>query len=59
VAFGGLAGTNPQAIGVLAWVFVAVPVVSVGLSWIYFAPPPAIIAALVAACLGRAAWLVT
>jgi hypothetical protein len=56
---GALAATNPQAIGALAWVFVAVQVVSVGLSWIYFAPLPAIISALVAACLGWAAWLVT
>jgi len=55
---GNVAATNPHAIGALAWGFVAVQVVSFALSWIYFAPPPAILSALVAACLGWAAWLI-
>jgi hypothetical protein len=56
---GDLARTNPQAIGALGWVFVAVQVASLILSWKYFLLPPVILSALVAACLGWAAWLVT
>ncbi len=55
---GGLAQNNPQAIGALGWAFFAVQMVSLVLSWIYFFVPPAVFSALVAACLGWAAWLV-
>jgi hypothetical protein len=55
---GTLAGKNPAAIGALGWVFCAVQIVSLLLSWIYFAPPPVILSALVAICLGWGSWLV-
>ncbi len=55
---GNLARTAPQAIGLLAWVFVAVQVASLILSWRYFLLPPVILSALVAACLTWAGWLV-
>ena len=55
---GDLARSNPQAIGVLGWVFAAVQVVSLVLSWIYFLPPPVILSGLVAICLGWASWVV-
>ena len=55
---GILAGKNPSAIGTLGWVFCAVQVVSLILSWKYFLPPPIILSALVAICLGWATWLV-
>lgn len=56
---GALARHSPQVIGPLAWVFFALQVVSLVLSWIYFLTPPVILSALVAACVGWAAWLVT
>lgn len=55
---GGLAQNDPQAIGALGWAFFAVQMVSLILSWVYFFVPPAVFSALVAACLGWAAWLV-
>jgi hypothetical protein len=55
---GDLARSNPSAIGALAWVFVAVQVGSLVLSWKYFLLPPVILSALVAACLAWAGWLV-
>ena len=55
---GGLARSNPQAIGALGWMFFAVQVVSLVLSWKYFLPPPVILSGLVAICLGWASWLV-
>lgn len=55
---GDLARTTPQAIGWLAWVFVAVQVASLILSWRYFLLPPVILSGLVAACLAWAGWLV-
>jgi hypothetical protein len=54
---GGLAASQPQAIGALGWAFFAVQVVSLVLSWLYFFPPTVILSALVAICLGWAAWL--
>ena len=54
----GLAGTDPHSIGALGWAFCAVQVASLVLSWIYFLPPPTVLSALLAACLGWAAWLV-
>jgi hypothetical protein len=55
---GGLARSNPQAIGSLAWVFFALQLASLVVSWIYFLPPPAIFSALLAVLTGWAAWLV-
>jgi hypothetical protein len=55
---GDLARTNPRAIGALAWVFVAVQVASLVLSWRYFLLPPVILSALLAGSLGWAGWLV-
>ena len=55
---GGMAQSSPQAVGALAWVFFAVQLVGVVLSWIYFLPPPVILSALAAICTGWAAWLV-
>jgi hypothetical protein len=54
---GSLAGTNPQAIGALGWVFFAVQVGSFVLSWIYFSAAPALLSGLVAAFTGWAAFL--
>ncbi len=55
---GGLASQNPQAIGALGWMFFAVQVASLVLSWKYFFLPPTVLSGLVAVCLGWAAWLV-
>jgi hypothetical protein len=55
---GGLARKNPQAIGALGWSFFAVQAASLALSWTYFFIAPVAISALVAVCLGWAAWLV-
>jgi hypothetical protein len=55
---GGLAKSNPQAIGALGWVFFALQLVGLALSWIYFLPPPVVLSAIVAVCTGWAAWLV-
>jgi hypothetical protein len=56
---GALAGKNPQTIGALGWAFFAVQVASLALSWIYFSAAPVVFSALVATCVGWAAWLVT
>ena len=56
---GTLARNNPQAIGSLSWVFFALQIASLALSWIYFLAPPVVLSALVALCVGWAAWLVT
>lgn len=55
---GSLSTTDPAAIASVAWAFFAVQVVSVILSWVYFLAPPTILSALLAICLGWAAWLV-
>jgi hypothetical protein len=55
---GGLARSHPEAIGALGWVFFAVQLAGLALSWIYFALPPTVLSALVAICLGWAALLV-
>jgi hypothetical protein len=55
---GSLAASNPQAIGALGWVFFGLQVASLVMSLIYFAAPPAVMSAVVAACLGWAACLV-
>jgi hypothetical protein len=56
---GGLAQSNPQAIGALGWVFFVLQLGSIVVSWIYFLPPPVILSAAVAVCTGWAAWLVS
>lgn len=53
---GGLARTNPQAIGTLSWVFFAVQLASLLMSKIYLAGVPFILSALIAICTGWAAW---
>ena len=55
---GGLAATNPGAIGILGWAFFALHVASVVLSCVYFFPIPAVFGAVVALCTGWAAVLV-
>jgi len=54
---GNVARANPQAIGALGWAFFVVQVAILALSWIYFFTAPVVFSALVAACLGWAAWL--
>lgn len=49
---GTIASNSPQAIGALGWVFCAVQVVSLILSWKYFSAAPAVFSAAVAICLG-------
>lgn len=56
---GSLAATNPSSIGTLGWIFFSLQLASVALSWIYFFPVTVFISALVALCIGSAAWLVT
>ena len=55
---GGVARTSPQAIGGLAWSFCGLQVATLLLSILYFPPPPAIFFAIIALCLGWAAWRV-
>jgi hypothetical protein len=54
---GGLAATHPEAVGMLGWAFVAMQLVSVVLSWVYFFPVTAIFSAVAALCSGWAAVL--
>ncbi|HEX8837353.1 MAG TPA: hypothetical protein VF748_10490 [Candidatus Acidoferrum sp.] len=54
---GGLARTNPAAIGTLGWVFFAVQVAGAVLSFLYFGAPPMALSLLVALLVGLAAWL--
>ncbi len=56
---GELARKLPQAIGALGWVFFAVQIAGIAISLRYFGAPQAIFSALVALCLGSAAWLVS
>ena len=55
---GTMVRNSPSAIGALGWVFCAVQVVSLILSWKYFSAPPAVFSAVIAICLGLASWLV-
>jgi hypothetical protein len=55
---GDLARNSPQVIGGLAWAFFVVQLAILALSWIYFFVAPTVFAALVAACVGWAVWLV-
>lgn len=54
---GDLARTAPAAIGMLGWVFFAVQVFGVVLSYLYFGPPPMVLGSLVALLVGAAAFL--
>ncbi len=56
---GALAGSNPQASATLGWALCAVQVVSLVLSWVYFSAVPATLSAIVAVCLGWAAYATT
>jgi hypothetical protein len=56
---GSVAQTNPQTIATLAWVFFALQLSSMALSWKYFLPPPVVFSAIIALCTGWAAWLVS
>ncbi|HET9164536.1 MAG TPA: hypothetical protein VFP11_00975 [Candidatus Angelobacter sp.] len=55
---GTMARNTPQAIGALGWVFFALQVVGIALSWRYFVLPPTIFSAVLAIMTGWAAWLV-
>lgn len=55
---GALAKSSPQAIGALGWVFFALQLAGIALSWIYFLPPPVVLSAVAALLTGWAAWLV-
>lgn len=55
---GTMARNTPQAIGALGWVFFALQVVGIALSWRYFVLPPTIFSAALAIMTGWAAWLV-
>jgi len=52
-----LARSAPAAIGALGWVFFAVQLVGVVLSFLYFGPPPMVLSAVVTAIVGVAAFL--
>jgi hypothetical protein len=54
---GELARSAPAAIGALGWVFFAVQVVGVVLSFLYFGLPPMVLSAVVTAIVGVAAFL--
>jgi len=56
---GGLAITSPRAIGSLGWTLFGLQVVGLVLSWKYFSAAPGVFSAVVAGCLGWAAWLVS
>jgi hypothetical protein len=53
---GSLSASHPHTTGVIAWAFFGVQVIGLALSCIYFFPIPAIMSAVVALCLGLAAW---
>jgi len=55
---GNMSVAYPAAIGMLGWIFFAIQIVSLALSWMYFSIAPAIFSALVAICLGWSAWMV-
>ena len=56
---GWLARSDPRAIGGLGWVFFGFAMANLILSRIYFFAGPIVASALIAVCLGWAAWLVT
>jgi hypothetical protein len=54
---GALTISAPEAVRAIGWAFFAVQLVSVALSLMYFSAAPATFSALIAICLGVAAWL--
>jgi len=54
---GTMARNTPQAIGALGWIFFALQVIGIALSWRYFVLPPTIFSAVLAIMTGWAAWL--
>jgi hypothetical protein len=54
---GGLARTNPMAIGALGWIFVAVQVISLVLDYLYFSLAPTAFSAVATVSLAWAAWI--
>jgi len=54
---GNLARSAPAAIGMLGWVFFAVQIVGVVLSFLYFGTPPMVLSSFVALLVGAAAFL--
>ena len=54
---GGLAASQPRAIGMLAWAFVIVQLAVLVLSVLYFFIVPAVMSAVIFVCLLWAAWL--
>lgn len=53
-----MARIHPREISAFTWVFFAFAIANFVLSWIYFFAGPIVASALIAACLGWAAWLV-
>jgi hypothetical protein len=54
---GAMVVSSPVAASTLGWALCAVQVVSLVLSWMYFSAVPETFSAVVAICLGWAAWL--
>jgi hypothetical protein len=54
---GAMAVNSPGPASTLGWALCAVQIVSLVLSWMYFSAVPATFSAVVAVCLGWAAWL--
>ena len=54
---GELARKLPAAAGSLPWIFFCVQLAGLAISWRYFPPPPVVSSALVALCVGLAAFL--
>jgi hypothetical protein len=54
---GGLAATNPRAIGAIGWIFCLQQAGGLVLSWFYFSTVPVIFSVLVTICTGGGAWL--
>lgn len=54
---GGVANTAPDVVRAIGWMFFAVQLAGLALSWMYFSAAPAVFSALVALCLGAGVWL--
>ena len=54
---GALTLISPGPASALGWALCAVQIISLVLSWMYFSAVPAMFSAVVAVCLGWAAWL--
>ena len=54
---GSVARTQPQAIGLLAWAFVAMQIAGLVLNVLYFFYVPVLFSGLIVVCLAWAAWL--